>query len=908
MAELKNLSEIQRSKMARYSHFVVADKNDQAFVNQEIREPKFDKSDTMIRRGNCIDNIIVSRHILEQTPDIKRAVSILTSFILCPSGSPNASVVLYYGDELASSAEYDCVRDVLKLIEDRFVKEANLEENLYADVYKILSETGAKVSVILPDSSLDQIINAQFKKAQTVSLQSIQTDRLIDLSTGTFRSLGFLKNPERDGNQYDSTLQSAFTDSSIVNKYDPYMFNEGTSGTNKLLLSFTDNIDILKVPGIESYNHAIRTSTTLQNLTNRSNGLDPNITLKRDYKVRSTIFLDTPEKLSNEHTSLKIDYPTECVIPVRDVSSGKVVSYLLLHDGRGAPLRAYYQEDIFNEILRSNSNTSNGNDSTGTTSLSSKQTKILNISEFTTRNQNDVQNADRALFCNALRNELLSRINGKRVNKNYKGNFELLVDDDVLTVALSRAMQHQRTQFLYVPAQLVNYQAYHYDEYGMGMSVVATTKLMSNLRAVLWMANYLRGLEQAIDSKRLNITVDPKDANPNKSVERIVNTYIAMNATRIPGLLTNRYNFSDMVGSLQKNRLGINITNASECAGIPAEKVELEHIRKDRAQIDRELQDDVKAQALQGIGGISPSMVDNSYQVQFSAEVIRENTITNRIVTDYQNQTSNNISDGMKKEATFDGTFISQALELLKITPKIKKELGDVIPHGANDEDIKRIWLEQIIAKASLRIPLSNEQSFDQTLEKLKSFSDFVDTMLKDIESTDFSGWFDDDENLRDIARDLGRSRAALIKKSLLRTYIETTKGVPDYLLTIFDPEDNNKICIEEFDKLLESLDGTSEMMGKVVKFGNKLKEETEKVRAELAPVEPEEEPTEEPVAEPIGESDEGTGDDENLGLDLGDEGGAEEETEEGEGTGEPTTEEGEGGESDNISDDDLTI
>lgn len=843
MANNLTIPEVQQARLARYAHFAVPTKNNTAFADEQPQPQRVDGGSTMERRSNCIDNIAVSKAILEQTPDMKRAVNILTAFILCPTGATKPSILLYSGDELASDVKEESARMIMEEINSRYIVRDRLIETLYGEVLEILSTTGGKVRVILPDTSLDEIINASTNGA--VTLQSLASKNLINLATSSFNPIGFLSTPTRAGTRTDSTLQSAFTLSKAHLEYNPVIAVNKDNNALTGLLSFTDNPDILKMPRVLAANTRVQTQSTLQAYNTSRNSLNPNVTLRRDYKDKNSIFLTTPDKFNSSYTSLEVEYPVYCTVPVRDVSSNEIVAYVLIHDGMGSPLKEYFRTSSYQDLT---SDVGHGSDPTGTNSLSQKQTRTLNMSEFTTRKANSLENADRALFCQALRNELLSRLNGKNISESYKGNYELLVDDDVLSVAMSRAMEHQRTQFLYVPAQLVNYHAYHFDEYGMGMSVVATTKLMSNLRSVLWIANFMRSLEDAIDSKRLNVTLDPDDTNANGSLEKIVDRYIAMNSSSIPGMANRQYGFGNMIQGLQRNRLSVNITNASELEDIPAQKVDLEHIRRDTPKVDREILEQTQKLSLMGIGGMSPEIVDQSQGLQFSSQVTRENSIQGRIIADYQGQASESITDRVRKKSTFDGEFISTVLPKIKITASLRKEIADLLPPNADDEMVRRTYLEYVISKTRLVIPTPEDNALEATAEKLADFGKVVDELLRTMENDSFAGALDDDENLSNMSRDLFRTRAALAKKALMRTYIQTTKGIPSYLEAILDPEESNGLVSAEWDRLLESINSTGDLMAKVTKYGAEFRDTIAKAKAENEPAE-EEAPVDEPVA-----------------------------------------------------------
>ena len=115
------------------------------------------------------DKIKNNDSILELFPDIELAIQIIVSSIISPNDMMSTNSV-YYGPNIKLPP------DVVSTLTETIKKHINLNYNLDGELYNLVKETmftkGATAYAIIPEASLDDIINPDYNGQ--ISMESIE--------------------------------------------------------------------------------------------------------------------------------------------------------------------------------------------------------------------------------------------------------------------------------------------------------------------------------------------------------------------------------------------------------------------------------------------------------------------------------------------------------------------------------------------------------------------------------------------------------------------------------------------------------------------------------------------------------------------------------------------------------------
>lgn len=459
---------------------------------------------------NTSQNIVDSDAIMQLLPEMEHVVQIIVGTILNPKDMSNTELNISVDDNSFNS---ELNRPLLEVVSDYFKKDYKMGDRLEKVLEDIVARKGAYIQAVLPENTLDLIINGP----RRISVEDF--DQCIKRH-GQGRPLGILgagwlpPSMKETGKQIETLSIEAFEP--------PEQALLQTVGFADSGITVSDNFHLLKARAINKTRQSIsvnrlikREVASLEDAAKQQEGLTPDqveeLYRRRDGQYQQTIVVNKPEFMERPSVGhpLVLDLDPAAVIPV--TIPGKPhehVGYFVLIDLYGRPVvtdsgqdyynglrseftRKYGQTEQSSELLRLTREAMGGNAAGGEGKFEMEQIH---------QSYNSIIEAD---------------LKQRLINGTYREEFDIGFSDEVKRIMFGRHLKQQNTRMIYVPAELMVYAAFYYDKNGVGISMLARSKILANMRSVLLFAETMAGVRNAVGRKKVNINLDPND--PDKS-------------------------------------------------------------------------------------------------------------------------------------------------------------------------------------------------------------------------------------------------------------------------------------------------------------------------------------------------------------------------------------------------------
>lgn len=589
-----------------------------------------------------------NENILQLFPDIELAIQILVSSILSPKDM--MSIVLNYKntEPIVSASLTGKLMDIISTsLEDDY----KIKDDLPTILTDALFSTGSYVKAVIPESIVDKVINNRHR----ISTEDFKNsaDALFN-DKAEIVNLGFLGNTnstkksvslENFGEltketNYDSKVRVAINDSKLPDK----------KTSDALLVEVVDNFDLLKLPDLLEYKRSIVSSMLISNEGRKYTKTSLNELLFARPNGKQSNFIALPKASSAKRKSvgkpLVIRLPSESVIPIYiPGDETKHIGYFVLIDAEGNPVT----EDSNRTYMDGLSNLGTiGNGAGDTLSGILLERAKKNIQGIQSFGDIKLENMTK-IYSSIIEQDLTERLQ----NGIYGKNVKISDSQEIYRVMLARSLASQHTRLLFVPSDLVTYFAFKYFNNGVGKSYLDNIKLLTSLRAVMLFSKIMAMVKSAISITKVNMTIDPRDPDPRKTVETAIHDIVKMRQMYFPVGVTSP---SDLVDWL--NRAGLEFTFEGH-PGLPDTKFEFETSNMQRDVPDEALDEALRKQTYMSIG-LSPETVDSGMNAEFATTVVANNILFSKRVYMLGNMFSNQLTDYAKKLILYNEDVMTQ--------------------------------------------------------------------------------------------------------------------------------------------------------------------------------------------------------------------------------------------------------
>jgi hypothetical protein len=366
--------------------------------------------------------------------------------------------------------------------------------------------------------------------------------------------------------------------------------------------------------------------------------------------------------------------------------------------------------------------------STGSLSSFLLQKAKRNLINTDTRNLSVPQATQ--IYSDIVEADLVERLK----NGLYGRKVNLSRSNEIYRIMLARSLANQYTRLVYIPAELASYFALkHYDN-GVGKSYLDDLKILTSLRAILLFSKVMALTKNSIAVTHVNMTLDPNDPDPQKTVELAVHEIIKMRQQYFPLGINSPIDLVDWI-----QRAGFEFTFEGH-PGLPQTKFDFDTKNMQHAIPDTELEETLRKQTLMAIG-LSPETVDNGFSSDFATTVIANNVLLSKRVTQIQNQFTPQVTEYVRKILANDTYIRAECLAIINENKAlVEKYLSDEDKEKFNNNVEAGIvdFYEQFIDTIEIGLPKPDVTTIQTQTEAFNEYSDSLDRALESWINTEF--------------------------------------------------------------------------------------------------------------------------------------------------------------------------
>lgn len=695
-------------------------------------------------------------NIFKVMPDLNLPRDILVSAICAPGDLTTCSINI---DGKVQGTDSQLTSMMVDRLKEHYIDEEQMHNKVHEWIDEALILHGAHPILIIPEAALDRMING----ADSSSLESAaRFDG--EWLNGWFKPKGILGlrlNGNSANHSYASFESVHNRGFSFGDMPDYHTIKGDFIGKTKqkttvpLPIRVTDNMAALRLPAVQEIRRSRAMQTAYGELTLESRRRERLAKQQQEEgeqengrKDRGDVQTSPGVKKGNKNVSDSAIYsrffrkpqqaarsrmqvvptlkqsggktvghpliyhlPTQSVIPVCIPGDRKNhIGYWVIQDGNGFPVASVrtldYYDDVRRGMLGGGEQVGSGNQIAG---------ELLNMAAGAMNggiaNASDIAIDRMATLCgDVIERDLMSRLKSGVLG----GEFELARTDHIDKLMLARTLKNQQTTLLYVPAEMMVYMAYDFNEYGVGKSILEDAKGLCAMRANLMVAHVMGSISNAIPGKDIVIELDPADKDPTSTVGFLVNEAMALAFNQLPMAINSPQGIAE---ALQMTSYSVSVTGNPR---FPEIKTSIQPRESQQVAIDtdtlQQARDDVTR-----VFSVTPEMVDNMNQPEFATTAVNNNLMLLKRVMMVQRQTNPMLTDYVRISTMNDGILID---DLLDIIEKNKKWLPD------DFKDDYEVYLQEFINSVEVTLPAPDIDNLEKHMELYDKYEQNLDKII----------------------------------------------------------------------------------------------------------------------------------------------------------------------------------
>jgi len=727
--------------------------------------------------------------IAQLFPDVELSMQILVSSILAPNDMLNTNLI-YQKPDIKMPSEINAV--IMETIKTYIKTNYDLTSKLNTIVREALFTKGAYIETIIPEASLDSIINPEPKDSNG----EVSVEDYIDtiISTNSDKAI-YVK------------------DSDVTVSLEDYDNVEITSSSEDLLVDITDDLSILKAKEKMFI-------STEEKKDEANDILDKLFKKTDDYEETPFVRVNKLEDNIRESIGkpLVMKLPTESVIPVYVTGDPtKHVGYFILLDEKGTPVtmdtKAPAVADEIDNMAKSKDNKLN---------IINKAKTALNGITRKDPTLKDMEDIYGAILNEKISKALAAGKYGDLVDINATG--------DIYRVMLYRALKAQKTRILYISAENMIYYAFDYRDNGTGKSLLEKVSVLFSIRAILLFARLMANIKNSVTTTEVTATLSENDIDPAKTMEHIISEAMKTRQTQLPLGVTK---IDDLVDWAHKVGFKFNFKGP----GIPDMDISVSDEGTNKIVPDTDLDETIEEHIIMSFG-LTPEIVKSGYDPEFATTVLANNILLAKRVMQLQDKLVPFITSHVTKMLHNDNVIRGKIAKIIdsnsnsieryivkdvdpdnkELLKELKKK--DVLVTYVTNQYIKNITVT--LPRPSIQENEDMKAAFEKFVDPLDDYLDLIisedalpeefagelstklDDVKKIIKTMLVKKWAADNGYMLEINEFLTLDEDGKPELDLLSEYNEYIKALSNAIIPFL--KDNNKI-VDKTDDKIEKID-----------------------------------------------------------------------------------------------------
>jgi hypothetical protein len=750
--------------------------------------------------NRTMQTVIDSENIVQLLPEMELAIQVLISQILSPKDLITVSLIY--------ESKSDVLGEVSAILNKKIADHMELDYKIIGKLKGFLRETlflsGSKPLAVIPRSRIDSIINSGTRNVSAEAFNDVYH------ANGTVRNIGVIGNSGKTvGNASFRELAMENFASCVNPAFDPVV------GHPSFQILVTDNPDILKVGELMERMRGDRMAEaygTANSLSTESLDIDTS-GLYRPKLYRQATILDMTDRAHQKSYDadgepLIFDFPSESVFPVYPPSDPtKHLGYYVALDPNGQFVKRASVHDFYRQFGR-------GQQGTGQTSQMLERMRMT-LSDFGNAGADD--EAMFHIFSKVVEEDLAQRFkNGINAGADAKLGYS----EEVRRIMFARACMQMQTQLLFIPTTYMTYFAFDYNENGVGKSLTENTKLLASYRAIAGMANVFAMIKNSINYRKMNIALDPRDPDPDRTIEFAVHELARQTSGEFP---IGEQNPAHISSYLQNAGLTVAVTGHPR---IPSTTIEIESNPASNVQVNTELEELLENRHNAALG-VPTEAINSAADVNYVAQILQSNLLSAKRAITYQETFCPQLTDHVRKYAIAHGGLMNELEEVVRKNRKV------LVSMGVTDKNTDRQIIMHHLNNMDIVLPRPDFNQLSTQLEEFKVYSESVDAILATTVNAELFG-SDPDTQLSTIGNQV-ETLKNIFKSYLERKWLKD-RGVMPEVFELFADLKNEDNLLQSFLVDHRNLaNGIREVALKLIKTNHTVNKATDAYMAKMA-------------------------------------------------------------------------